>query len=510
MLTSNISRKELIKRSARLFHDKPAQVYEGKSLSFKEVDERANRLANALIGLGLKPRDRVATMMRNCLEYAESEFAMVKGSFPQIPMNPRLTPQEQLFQLNETETKVLILQHHYLDVVKPIEKELKNLKIVVFGGKEPGMLDYEELRASASPDEPEGELNPEDTGEVRYTSGTTGVPKGILLPHWSRLAITRNFLMEHMADFTSDDRFVALQPFYHGAGWFILPAWVRGGTNYIVPRYDPEIAFDLIEKEKITVIKTVPTVLIRLLDAPDIKKRDLSSVKTIIYGGSPMPVERLKEAMKIFGPVFLNLYGQMEAAMTISLLRKDEHTPEHLGSVGRPCVFVNVKVVDDNGNELSPGETGEVIINGDHQMIGYMNRPEATAETIRDGWIHTNDLGMKDKDGYLYLSGGRKSEMIISGGLNVYPTEVEQVLYRHPAVSEAGVIGIPDPVWGEAVKACVVLKAGQKATEEEIIAICKENLAGYKRPKSVDFLKELPHNAAGKIVYGELRKLYKK
>lgn len=195
--------------------------------------------------------------------------------------------------------------------------------------------------------------------------------------------------------------------------------------------------------------------------------------------------------------------------MTITWLRKEENVGRRIGSVGRPCAFVQVRVID-NGKEVKPGEVGEVVIKGDHNMIGYLNRPEATAETIRDGWIYTNDLGTVDEDGYIYLSGGRKSQMIKSGGLQVYPAEVEQVLYLHPAVHEVGVIGVPDPIWIESVKACVVLKEGHKASEQELLDFCKERLAGYKKPKSIDFFTELPHNAAGKILYADLRKLCKK
>ena len=505
-----ISRKELINKSAQFFQNKPAVVFGEQSLSFKEVNERANRLANALINVGLKPKDRVATLMRNCLQYPEIEFALVKGSFPQVTLNPRLTATDQLFQINETEACAVIVQHHYIDLIRAIRQDLKKVKhFICFEEKEAGMLDYDELLDSASSEEPEGELDPDDIGEIRYTSGTTGKPKGVVLPYWSRLAIARNFLMEHLGELTSEDRFVALQPLYHGAGWFILPVWLRGATHYLVTRYDPEVAFDIIEKEKITVIKTVPTVLIRLLDSPEIKNRNLRSLRTIIYGGSPMPAERLKEAIGTFGPIFVNLYGQLEAAMTITWLRKEENIGKRIGSVGRPCLFVNVKIVNKDGKEVKPGEIGEVIVKGDHQMSGYLNRPDVTAETIRNGFIHTNDLGTVDEDGYIYLTGGRKSEMIKSGGLVVYPGEVEEVLYQHPAVAEVGVIGVPDPVWVEAVKACVVLKDGYQVTEQELIEFCKERLAGYKRPKSVSFLKELPHTAAGKIMYGELRKQYK-
>ncbi len=505
-----LSRKDLIRRSAKLFARKPAIVAGDQWLTFAQVDDRANRLANALRGLGLKPRDRVSTLMHNCLQYPEVEFALVKASLPQITLNPRLTPPEQLFQIQDTQSKALIVEAFCLDVIGPVLDKLKGLKVICFPNKETGMLDYEELLAKSSTTEPEGELEPEDVGEIRYTSGTTGQPKGIILPYWSRVAITRNFFVDHMNDFSIQDRFLALQPFYHGAGWFIFPAWVKGATNYVVPRFDPDVAFDTIEKHQITVVKTVPTVLVRLLDAPDFKKRKLGSLRTIMYGGSPMPVERLKEAMAHLGPIFLNVYGQMEAAMTISLLRKEEHTPERLGSVGRPCTFVQVRVVDNNGNEVPAGEVGEVILKGDHQMLGYYNRPEATAQTLRNGWIYTNDLGKFDKDGFLFLTGGRKSEMIISGGLNIYPAEVEQALFFHPAVAEAAVIGVQHPIWGEAVKACVVLKKGKEATEAEIIEACRGHVADYKRPKSVDFLDELPHNAAGKISYAELRKKYRK
>ena len=457
--TMFISRKALIARSAHFFNDKAAVVCGDQVLSFKETNERANRLANALKNLGFQPKDRVATLMSNCLQYPETEFALVKGSYPQVTLNPRLIASEQRFQIDETQASAVILQQQHAALVKPICKDLKNVKyFICIGGNEPGMLDYDELLSSASPTEPEGELSPDDIGEIRYTSGTTGIPKGVVLPYKSRLAITRNFLMDHLGDSNQHDRFLALQPLYHGAGWFCLPVWIRGATHFIVPRFDPETAFEIIEKEGISILKTVPTVLMRLLDSSKIKDTDLRSVRTIIYGGSPMPVERLKESLKIFGPVFVNLYGQLEAAMTITWLKKEEHTDRYLGSIGRPCTFVQVKVVDNDDNGAKPGEIGELAVRGDHQMIDYLNRPEATAETVRDGWIYTGDLGKMDENGFVYLTGGRRSEMIVSGGLNIYPGEVEQIIYQHHSVAEAGVIGVPDPTWGEAIKACVVLK----------------------------------------------------
>ncbi len=265
-----------------------------------------------------------------------------------------------------------------------------------------------------------------------------------------------------------------------------------------------------IEKERITAIKTIPTLILRLLDSPEIRKRDLSSVHTIIYGAEPMPVNRLKEAMEIFGPVFIQIYGQTEAPMTISILRKEEHTEKHLGSIGRPCTFVHVKVFSEKDEEVPPGEIGEVVVKGDHQMTGYLNNKEATAQTLRNGWVHTGDLGKMDAQGYIYLTGGRKGDMIISGGLNIFPNEIEQILYQHPSVAEAAVIGVPDKEWGEAVKACVALKQGRQATEEDLINFCKDRMASYKKPRSIDFLSELPKNAQGKILRRELREKYRK
>lgn len=513
-----ITQKHLIRNSAKYFPNKPAVVYENRSLTFREVDDRANRLANALSGLGLKPGARVATLMRNSLEYIEITFGLIKGSFPQLHLNPRLTSDDLLYQLNDAEIQVIILQKHYAELINPIRDQLRTIKhFICFDGEEKAMLGYDQFISSASPIEPELELNLDDLGELRYTSGTTGNPKGIMLPYRSWLAVTRNLLLDQIPDLTSEDRFVALQPLYHGAGWRILAVWVRGATHFIVPRYDAEIAFDLIEKERITSIKTVPTVLLRLLDAPDIRKRDLSSIRTILYGASPMPVDRLKQGLEIFGPVFVQGFGQTEAPITISVLRKEDHVVSNdpkamkrLGSIGRPYTMVEVMVVNEKGEQAAPGELGEIIVKGDHIMTGYLNNPEATAERIRNGWIYTNDLATVDEEGYLYLTGGRKTDMIISGGLNIFPNEVEQVFYQHAAIAEVAVIGVPDPQWGESIKACVVLKEGQSASEEELIAFCKERLASYKKPRSVDVLSELPKNAAGKILHRELRKRYAK
>jgi len=515
-----VDQKELIRRGARNFGDKKAIVYkagkpaviEGVSLTFNEVNERANRLANALNALGFGPGTRVATLAHNCLEYAEIIFGLMKGGFPQTVLNPMLGAEEIKFQIDNSESSVLILQHPYVGMINSIRDQLPNVRhFISFDGKDESMLDYEALLGSARTQEPEVHLDPESLGELRYTGGTTGTPKGIMLPYKSIVAVTRDLLIEYLGDLTPEDRWLAIQPLFHGAGWFILAAWVKGMTQYVVNDFHAESALEVIEKERITAIKTIPTVLMRLLDSPDLRKRNVSNVKTIIYGGEPFPVQRAKEAMDIFGQVFLMLYGQTEAPMIISVLKKEDYKNEELlKSVGRPATMVKVKVVDENNVEVSPGEIGEVIVAGDHLMMGYLNNPEATREILIDGWVHTKDLGVMDEDGFLYLSGGRTSDMIISGGENIYPQEVEQVLYQHPSVSEACVFAVPDEKWGEAVTAAVALKPHKKASEEDLIDFCKDRLASYKKPQRIHFLPELPKSGAGKIVRNELKKQFSK
>lgn len=504
----------LIERSARFFANRTAVVYENKRLTFREVNERANRLANALAGLGVKKGEKVATLRRNCLEHVEITFSLIKGGFVEVALNPRLNASEISCQISDSAASVVIVQECYAELIESIRHELPVRHFICFDGKRSNMLNYEDLLSRASSREPRVELNLSDLAELRYTAGTTGKPKCAMLTLQSGLCAMRNLLIDAVPDLTPQDTFLALQPLYHGAGWFVLPCWVRGVTQVIMARYDPELVFDAIEKERVSVIKTVPTVLVRLLNSPEIRKPNLKSIRTIMYGTSPMPEERLKEAIRIFGSVFVQLYGQVEAAITISLLRKEEHIVEgsaeevhRLASAGRPYTFVDVKIVNDEGEEVATGEKGEVILKGDQVMTGYLNREQETKATLRNGWLYTRDIGVRDEGGYIYLV-GRKNDMMITGGLNVYPNEVERVLYMHPAVSEAAVIGIPDQEWGETIKACIVLRDGKHVTEDEIIGFCKEHLSSYKKPRSIDFMNELPKSTLGKILRRELRQKY--
>jgi len=515
-----VDQKEFIRRGARNFRNKKAFIYkagkpdllDGVGITFNEVNERANRLSHALEALGHKPGTLVATLAHNCLEYAEIEFGLMKGGFPQTVLNPMLNANELQFQIDNSNSSVLILQKRYAELINSIREKLPLVQhFICFDGTSPDMLDYEAILSSADCQEPEIILDPNSLGELRYSGGTTGVPKGIMLPFKSAAAVTRDLLLEYLGDLTTEDKWLAIQPLFHGAGWYILPAWVKGMTQYIVNDFHADSALEVIEKERITAIKTIPTVLMRLLDSPSIRKRDLSCVKTIIYGGEPLPAQRVKEAIEIFGHVFLQLYGQTEAPMIISVMKKEDYRHDRLlKSVGRPATLVKVKVVDDNNVEVNPGQIGEIVVTGDHLMTGYLNNPEATREVLVDGWLHTKDLGMFDEDGYIFLTGGRTHDMIISGAENIYPQEVEQVLYQHPAIAEACVFGIPDKKWGEAVVAAVALKSKIKVSENELITFCKNQLASYKKPQRIHFLKSLPKSGAGKILRKDLKQKFSK
>lgn len=508
----------LIAKGAKYYSDRTAIVFGEKRFTFREVNERANRLANGLLSLGIKKGDRIASLNRNCCQHIEIVFARFKIGAVDVTLNPRLSPEEAAWQINDSKTNTIFVAEELLDNVRPILSSCRGIKnIIALSGASGKEIDYEELIASGSPEEPptiETELYDDELGGIMYTAGTTGKPKGIAHPRRTAWAVARNLLLDMVPDLSSQDVFLGLQPLYHAVGWFILPCWLRGTTHVIVPEFRAEIALDTIEKEKVTVVKTVPTVLVRLVAHPDIRKRNLHSVRTIIYGASPMPIEPLKQAIQIFGPVFIQNYGQTEAPMNICLLRKEDHVTEgetektaRLASVGRPYTLVEVRVVNEKGMDVSAGEVGEVVVRGDHIMKEYWQLPQETQETIKNDWLHTRDMARMDKDGYIYLV-DRKSEMIISGGLNLYPNEVEQVLYKHPAVLEAAVFGVPDNDWGESVKAVIALKPGMMVTEQEIIDFCKSHLASYKKPKSVDFMTSLPKSPEGKVLRRTLREPY--
>jgi acyl-CoA synthetase (AMP-forming)/AMP-acid ligase II len=505
---------DLLRRNRTLFPDKAAFIFEGKRFTWREADERVNRLANALLGLGIQRGDHVAILSKNGNEYLETYFGCGRSASICTAINYRLSPRELHYVIENSEARVLIVSDEFLDVVEEIRPSLKMTQHYVVTGRAPeGTRAYEELLAAASPIGPELDQHEDDVVLQMYTSGTTGLPKGAMLTHRNLLtnAVGCSFGMQ----FRPDDCLLMVAPLYHmAAGMSSLATILQGGPILLHRDFNPIEILDDMEGGEVTTALLIPVMVNFLLQMPGIEERDFSNIRGLIYGASPMPVEVLRKAIEVFKCDFVQGYGQTESSAVLCVLRPEDHviegTPEQvkrLGSAGREVFGTHVRVVDEDGNDIEPGRIGEVIGKGANVMKGYWKMPEATAETIRDGWLHTGDLATVDEAGYIYVL-DRVKDMIISGGENVYCREVEEVLYMHPAIADAAVIGVPNEQWGETVKAFVVLREGATATEQEIVDFTRGRLAGYKRPRSVDFVDSLPRNLSGKVLKKVLREPY--
>lgn len=500
----------LIDRAVRQFRSRTAVIEPGRErVTFEQLNERANRLANGLQSLGLGKGDRVAVLLPNCRKYLEAYMALAKAGLVRVTLNIRLSPKEHAYILSDSGARAIIVAEDFTEAIAAQKPGLEELqKIITLGPGKGGEISYEKLLAGSTPDEVKSPLGPEDVFRLHYTSGTTGRPKGAIQTHASRVVTTLNTLLD-VVNLTPQDRVLHVAPLTHASGNLFLPALIRGGVNVPLRRFDPQLFLETVEKEGITTVFLAPTMIVRLLNFPDLQRYDLSHLRTIIYGGAPMPVEKLKEALKLLGNRFLQIYGLAEATWACTVLPKEDHLrEEYLGSIGRELSNVQIKVVDADDREVGPGKDGEIAIRGPHLMREYWKLPEATAAVLRDGWFHTGDIARTDPNGYITVV-DRKGEMIVSGGFNVYPKEVEDVLYRNPAILEAAVFGAPDHEWGEIVKAVLFLKEGKSLTEAEVIAHCREHLAGYKKPRSIEFWTEpLPKNSAGKILRRVIREKY--
>jgi acyl-CoA synthetase (AMP-forming)/AMP-acid ligase II len=493
-----------------------AIAYGDYEINYKQANERVNKLANAFRRLGIKKGENVACLMHNTPEFIEIFYAHLKAGIGSCPINWRLHPKECAYIIDNSESVAVVLAEDFRDSIWALRQEMPKCKhFICISEPLEGMIPYEKLIK----DEPitfrDEEVEPDHLGLLFYTSGTTGRSKGAMLTHQNLLAMTWNFF----ADITPLDQYDAIlhaAPLSHGSGQYSIPNVAKAAANIILETksFDPKTLFKTIERRKVTNMFMAPAMIKILLSSPEIDNYDLSSLKTIHYGGAPILTEDLKAAVKKLGQVFLQLYGQGETPMTISRLRKNEHLLEgteekmkRLTSCGIPATGINVKVADENDEEVPPGKMGQILVRGETVMKGYYNDPKKTAEALKGGWLHTGDMGVMDEKGYLYLL-DRSKDMIITGGENVYSREIEDVIQKHPAVFEVAVIGVPDPKWGEAIKAIVSLKPGQKATEKELIDFCKDSLASYKKPKSVEFIDAIPKSAYGKILKRELREKY--
>jgi acyl-CoA synthetase (AMP-forming)/AMP-acid ligase II len=505
---------DLIARNSKLLPEKAAVIFEEGRFTWAEFDERINRLANALLALGAKRGDHVAVLSKNCHEYLEAYFACARSATILTALNYRLSPGELQYVIDNSEAGIVIVSEEFLDTLEGIRPDLKLAKqYVVIGNAPEGMKAFDEIVDAASPLAPKVEQSEDDVVLQMYTSGTTGLPKGAMLSH--RNLLTNAIGCSLGMQFQPNDCMLMVAPLYHmAAGMTTLSTILQGGPILLHGDFNPVAILDDMEGGEVTVVLLIPVMVNFLLQMPGIEERDFSSIRGIVYGASPMPVEVLRRAMEVFKCDFIQGYGQTESSAVLCVLPPEDHmldgTPEQmkrLASAGREVFGTEVRVVDETDADVEPGQIGEVIGRGANVMKGYWNMPEATAETLRDGWLRTGDLGTIDEDGYVYIL-DRVKDMIISGGENVYSREVEEALHMHPAVADAAVIGVPDEQWGESIKAVVVLAEGQTATEKEIIDFCRGKLAGYKRPRSVDFMTELPRNLSGKVLKKILREPY--
>lgn len=505
---------EVIYRNSLLFADKVAFKYGAKELTFSQFNLRINRLIKGLKALGVKKGDVLGVLSWNCLEYLDVYGAAMKGGFIISPFNPRLTEGDLDILINDSDTNTLFVGSELGEVVNSIKKRVPNVRnFISFENQVENMIYHDEFINSYPDDEPEIEIDENDAVFIFYTSGTTGIPRGALYTHRQALSDTKTCII--MAGLQPTDKHVMIMPLFHiGGSKTLWGYFCAGASNIILKFFDPELTLKTIQEEKATDIHIVPTHLASFFSLPNYDKYNLKSIKRMLYAASPMPLELLKKGLEVWGNIFIQFYGSSETGPYVSCLRKEDHdvlnkSPEEqeiLLSCGQPNFGVQVRIVNDKNEDVSHGEVGEIIVRG-NTMVGFWKKPNDTSEIIKDGWVYTGDMGRYDEKGYIYIL-DRKRDMIISGGENIFPREVEEVLYQHPAVKEAAVIGVPDPYWVEKVHAVVVLREGMDVDSKELIDFCKQRIARYKAPKSIEFVDSLPKTPSGKIMKRELRKRY--
>ncbi|SHK50811.1 acyl-CoA synthetase [Paraburkholderia terricola] len=503
-----------LQRSAQRTPNNALWITESRTITYREGAERVNRLAHAMLARGAS-KNRAAILSSNRFEGLETFLAcMTSGNIP-VPMNPRLHPQEYAFLLEDSGARFVFYSEDFADQVARLRTLVSGVEFwVCIGAGDDQSIGYESLLADAPADtHPNVQIDPDDVAWLFYTSGTTGKPKGAMETHRNLITMCQQFLLGIVPDVAASDVMLHVAPISHGTASCMMPHLAVGAGNAfpLSKSFSPDKVFEAIDRFRVTSTFMAPT-MINMLVKSDVRHRyQLSSLKNVIYGGGPMYVEQLRQALDLLGNVFVQIYGQGEAPMTVTSLPKDEHLvgtdkqkTARLRSCGRELPAVRVAILDDHDCVLPAGQFGEVCVRSDLVMRGYWNRPDATAETLRSGWLHTGDIGFLDSDGYLFLT-DRKKDLIISGGSNIYPREIEEVICEHPSVADVAVVGIPDELWGEAVKAVVVRRAGKDVSEAEIIDHCKNHLASYKKPTKIEFVAELPKNAAGKVLKRELR-----
>ncbi len=491
-------------RNANRIPDKLAFKFGPKTYTYKEMNEYVNRLANGLLARGIDKGDKIGIMMKNSDLFVMAFYAIMKAGAVAVPINFRLTEREVEYILKDSDSVALFFDVDYADIIQKATENNDKLRLLIAKDHVlENQLTFEEVYSS-NKDEPDVVVSERDDAEILYTSGTTGNPKGALFDHLRVLQVGMNVAITFQLN--AEDNLLHLAPLFHSAqlNLFLISGTYVGATQVIHEEFNPIEVLETIEKEKITFFFGIPTMYNFLLQVPNKEDYDLSSIKRYGYGAAPMPTSLIEQTIKLFNnKQIYNLCGLTEAGPGGILLHPEDHE-QYAGAGGRPILGTEVKVVDDDGNPIKPGEVGELLIRSDMVMKEYYKKPKETAETLRDGWLYTGDLATVNEVG-IYTLVDRKKDMIITGGENVYSTEVEHILYRYPDVLEAAVIGVPDPTWGERVAAVVVPKEGRNIDYEDLRAFCREHLAGYKTPTIFFEEKLLPRNASGKVLKYKLR-----
>ena len=506
---------DVVRRQARERGGTVAFSFEGRDTDFAEFDRRTNQVANGLAALGVRRGDRVCYLGKNSDSYFELVLGCAKAGAVMAPVNWRLAPPEVSYIVADARAAALFVGPELTGLARTALAEAHTVRhVFAMEGGVPDWPAYEAWRDAQSHADPQVPVAPDDVFLQLYTSGTTGRPKGAMLTH-ANILIPRAKQVEAdiaWSRWSDDDIGLIAMPVFHigGTGWG-LTSLMNGAKGVVAREFDPNSVLDFIERERISKIFMVPAAMQIVVRHPRARDVDYSRMKHIAYGASPIPLDLLRECIEVFGCGFVQMYGMTETTGTIVALPPEDHDPAgspRMRSAGRPLPGVEVAILDEAGNRLPHGRVGEIASRSAANMAGYWNLPDATAKTLgADGWLRTGDAGYMDEDGYIYIH-DRVKDMIISGGENIYPAEVENAIYGHPAVADVAVIGVPDPRWGEAVKACVVRKPGADCGEAEIIGWARERIAAYKAPKSVDFIDALPRNPSGKILRRELRAPY--
>lgn len=483
-----------------------------RHISYRDADAATNQMAHALIAEGLAKGDRFALLSKNSIEYALTFYAASKSGAAPVPLNYRLAPPELAYIINDAGARVLIVSAEYVEAINSVRNQLKSVQkfIAIDAPAGHGFEDFKTWYTQQPATRPDREVRETDDLYQMYTSGTTGNPKGAVLTH---AAVTSQIVQFAFAiQRRLGERTQIVAPLYHAAAALTaLSVTATGGALYIHTDFNPVEVVAALSEQNIAHTTLVPAMIQAcLFMVPDIKKRKFDSLRSMAYGASPISENVLRMAMDVFKCDFYQGYGMTETSAVLSFLMPEDHkralagNPGLLLSAGRPILGTQVKIVDENDNTVPNGTIGEICGQGPQLMSGYWNLPEASEKALWRGWMHTGDAGTLDDDGYIYVQ-DRVKDMIISGGENVYPREVENALFAHPAIADAAVIGVPSQQWGEEVMAVVVLKKGHDATADEIIEFCKGKIAGYKRPRRVEFIAELPRNASGKVLKKDLR-----